>query len=139
MTEGYPVHLHDAGVRGEFYNKTFPSTIELLVNPKGDWTKVFNNIEYLTQASDSSGADLVNVTFDTLKVLNEYQNTGDITLVVDENVKRRMRTWRTQVPRDGKARIRNPYVTMKFTYDNTPNNRRLIIHDILTHYMDAPM
>jgi len=136
---GYPVHLHDAGVRGEFYKETFDSIIELLVNPKGTWTKVFNNIEYLTQASTSGGTDLVDITFDTLRVLNEYQDTGDITLVVDDNVKRRMRTWRTQVPRDGKARIRNPYVTMKFTYENTPNNRRLIIHDILTHYMDAPM
>ncbi len=137
--EGYPVYMHDAGVRGEFYNETFNSIIELLVNPKGTWTKVFNNIEYLTQASNTAGSDLLNVTFDTLRVLNEYQDSGDITLVVDENVRRRMRTWRTQVPRDGKARIRNPYVTMKFTYENNANNRRLIIHDILTHYMDAPM
>lgn len=136
---GYPVYLHDAGVRGEFYKETFDSVIELLVNPKGTWTKVFNNIEYLTQASTAGGVDLVDITFDTLRVLNEYQDSGEITLVVDENIRRRMRTWRTQVPRDGKARIRNPYVTMKFTYENNPDNRRLIIHDILTHYIDAPM
>ncbi len=134
----FPVHMHDEGVRGVFYGNTASSIIELVVNPKGDWTKVFNNLEYITQASDG-GTDLVDVTFDRLKVSNEYQDTGDVTLVVDDNVKRRMRTWRTQVPRDGNARIRNPYMLLKFEYDNNPSNRRIIIHDILTHYLDVPM
>jgi len=135
---GYPIYMHDEGVRGVFYGNTAVSIIELIVNPKGDWTKVFNNLEYVTQASDSNG-DLVDVTFDRLKVSNEYQDTGSIALVVNDNVKRRMRTWRSQVPRDGNARIRNPHMRLKFEYDNNPANRRLIIHDILTHYMDAPM
>jgi len=43
------------------------------------------------------------------------------------------------VPRDGKARIRNPHMLLKFEYENNPANRRIIIEDILTHYMDAPM
>ena len=137
--QGYPVYIHDEGVRGVFYGVASPSIIEIIVNPKGSWTKVFNNIEYLTEASDSTGADLVNVTFDRLKVSNEYQSTGDVTLVVDDNVRRRMRTWRGQIPRDGKARIRNPYMIMKLEYDNTTTEKRLIIHDILTHYLDAPM
>ena len=134
----FPIYMHDEGVRGVFYGNTAKSIIELIVNPKGDWTKVFNNLEYVTQTSDAGG-DLVDVTFDRLKVSNEYQDSGDITLVVNDNVKRRMRTWRTQVPRDGKARIRNPHMLLKFEYENNPTNRRIIIEDILTHYMDAPM
>ena len=135
---GYNIHIHDEGIRGVFYGDTAKSIIEMVINPKGDWTKVFNNLEYITQASDTTG-DLVDVTFDRLKVSNEYQNSGDVTLVVDNNVKRRMRTWRSQVPRDGNARIRNPHMILKFEYDNTSTDRRIIIHDILTHYLDVPM
>lgn len=138
VSGGYHIYMHDEGVRGVFYGNTADSIIELIINPKGDWTKVFNNLEYVTQASDDTG-DLVDITFDKLTVSNEYQNSGEINLIVNDTVRRRMRTWRTQVPRDGKARIRNPHMVLKFVYQNNLINTRIIIHDILTHYIDAPM
>jgi hypothetical protein len=87
--------------------------------------------------SDSSG-DIFNETWDEIEVYNEYQDTGVISLLPDSNVKRRMRTWRLQVPRDNNARIRNPYTMVDFAFTNN-GDKRFVCHDIITYYMDIPM
>jgi len=77
-------------------------------------------------------------TLSTLRFYNEYQDTGTINLVVGSNVKRRMRRWRTVIPRDGKARLRNPYIFLDLTFSNS-DNKRLVLHDIITHFRTANM
>jgi hypothetical protein len=135
------LHVHEEGERGVFYDKDpSRSSIRLIVNPKGDYTKVFNTIEYLGQMKDSSGNDIVTETFDTIRVYNEYQDTGEIPLVNIENIRRRMRTWRTNVPRSGTefARIRNPYTTIELSFLNN-EDKEIVINDIITYYLDIPM
>ena len=135
------LHVHNEGERGVFYDRDpSVSSIRLIVNPQGDFTKVFNTIEYLGQMKDTDGNDIVNETFDTIRVYNEYQDTGEVPLVNLENIKRRMRTWRTNVPRSGTefARIRNPYTTIELSFTNNLN-KEIITNDIITYYLDIPM
>lgn len=135
------LHVHNEGERGVFYDRDpSVSSIRLIVNPKGDFTKVFNTIEYLGQMKDTNGNDIVNETFDTIRVYNEYQDTGEVPLVDLENIRRRMRTWRTNIPRSGTefARIRNPYTTIELSFTNNLN-KEIITNDIITYYLDIPM
>jgi hypothetical protein len=135
------LHVHNEGERGVFYDRDpSVSSIRLIVNPKGDFTKVFNTIEYLGQMVDENGIDIVNETFDTIRVYNEYQDTGEVPLVDLENIRRRMRTWRANIPRSGTefARIRNPYTTIELSFTNNLN-KEIITNDIITYYLDIPM
>jgi hypothetical protein len=135
---GYDMYVHDEGERGKFYGTYHDSVIRLLVNPQVQGTKVFNNIEYVAQMTTSAGADIFDETWNTIKVYNEYQDSGVVTLIPDNNIKRRMRSWRLQVPRDINARIRNPYTFIEFVFVNN-GDKRFICEDIITHYMPVPM
>jgi hypothetical protein len=135
---GYGLYVHDEGNRGQFYGNLYDSDLELMINPKGTHTKVFNNIEYLSQVYDNNGVNLTDVTLDRARFFNEYQDTQTVILDPTTNIKRRMRTWRMQIPRDNNARIRNSYMGTKVSFTNTAN-RRLVLHDVTTYYMDTPM
>jgi len=143
VPSGYSMYIHDEGQRGEFYGVPFPMNINIIVNPPGDWTKVFNNIEFYTTLEDETGKDIFDETFQQLLITNEHQTTDPITLVVGENIQRRMRTWRLAIPRDKSgtnARIRNPYIQAFLQYRNVNGvDRRFIIYDVNTHYIDQPM
>jgi hypothetical protein len=138
---GYGIYVHDEGNRGQFYGELYDSDIELLVNPQGTHAKVFNNFEFNSQVYDIDGVNLTQTTIDRARFFNEYQDSQTIALVPDSNIKRRMRTWRLQVPRDSDtrgSRIRNPYMGTTLSFTNT-GNRRIVLHDTITYYMDTPM
>jgi hypothetical protein len=136
---GKDVYIHNKGIRCSFYDKDpDKSLLRLIVNPSGDQSKVFNNIEYLSQILDQSSNDIFDETLSSIKVYNEYQDSGKVDLTVDDNVRRRMRSWRTNIPRDSISRIRNPYTTIEFDYLNN-ENKKLILNDIITYYVDTPM
>ena len=116
----------------------YDSEVELIVNPAGNHTKVFTNTEYLSQVYSNAGVNLVNETIDKAIYFNEYQTTGEISLTPNINIRRRMRTWRMAIPRDGNARMRNPYMRQVIKFNNG-GNKRMVLHDITTHYTDAPM
>jgi hypothetical protein len=141
--------IHNQGTRCSFYGADpAPSIIRTIVNPAGNSSKVFNNVEYLSQLSDTNGDDIISETFNKYKVYNEYQTSeknlvvygNQLTNISDMHIRRRMRNWRLQIPRAGSenARIRNPYTTMEFTYNNN-DDKKLILNDIITYYTDTPM
>ena len=132
------IYVHDEGNKGEFYGESFDSEIELLINPPGNHTKVFTNTEYLSQVYDQNNNNVVEETINGVRYFNEYQDTGEISLVPEGNIKRRMRTWRMVIPRDNNARMRNPYLSQTIKFSNN-FNKRIILHDIVTHYIDSPM
>ena len=143
--QDYKIHVFDEGNRGEFFGKDSLSTLTIVVNPEGNWSKIFNNIEFLTQVQDSNGADIPLETFNYFKAYNEYQDTGTITLVPQSNIRRRMRNWRMVIPRDATTasinilpRMRNPYLLETFEFLNN-NNKRIVINDIFNFYTDSPL
>lgn len=137
--KGVGTYMHDENLnKAQFYGVDYPSKLTLLVNPAGDTTKVFNNIEYLSTVDDL-GNDIVDDTINKFRIYNEYQDTS-IDLIPEDNVKRRMRTWRFQTPRSGteNARFRNPYIFYDLEYTNE-NRKHLVLNDITTYYTDSPM
>jgi hypothetical protein len=143
------LYIHNKGQKCIWYtNEPTDSILKFVVNPKGYNSKVFNNVEFLTQVVTSEGENILQETFNHYTVENEYQDVAkellpygtQLTSPDQMHARRRMRSWRMQVPRSGaeKARIRNPYVTMSFTYNNN-EDKEITVNDMITHYMDVPM
>lgn len=146
------LYIHNKGPRCTFYDATTPddSSIKFIINPKGMGNKIFNNVEYLSQLVDTDGNDIIDETFNTVRVTNEYQDSELQTMLpynrnisLNNNqlfVRRRMRNWRLNIPRSGveNARIRNPYTTIEFVYNNN-NNKKLTLNDVITYYQEANM
>ena len=77
--------------------------------------------------------------FNTIRVWNEYQDTGEISLqfINDTyiNMKKKFRIWRMDIPRDKdhvRQRIRNTWSKVKFTM-NKPQTLSDKIHDMEIH------
>jgi hypothetical protein len=134
-------YLQYEGEKNNFYGIVYPSVIEILINPKADITCVMNTLEFKSEIFIND-IEQPSLTFDSLRVLNDHQDSGTISLVVDSNIVRRFRSWRTNIPRDinspGRdARMRDYYI--KLVLSHTPsNNERLVLHDIITNYVMMP-
>ena len=75
-----------------------------------------------------------------LALLNDHQDSGVVALTVGENIVRKLRSWRMNVPRDAKdndPRIRDYYMKLIMKH-NPSNNERMILHDVVTHYRPSP-
>ena len=125
---------HNRGERGDFYSASFPSTVEILVNPNEDTVNVYNNVELMTEVYDANDNNIADETISSVRVTNDYQDSGVIALVPDVNIKRRLRKWRFAVPRHGLSRMRDAHAKMLFSYSND-EWKRIIFHDVITHYM----
>jgi hypothetical protein len=132
------VYLHDEGVKCSFYGANpEESSITLLVAPDSDAVKIFNNLEYNSEIS-LNGVDIPAETLSALQIDNDYQTSANIPLIVNANIKRRMRLWRYTIGRDQNsanqnARFRDYSIFLKLIYDNN-NNKRLVLHDIIITY-----
>lgn len=79
--------------------------------------------------------------FNTIRVWNEYQDTGDVDLQfindTHSNMKKKFRIWRMDIPRDKdrvRQRIRNTWSKVKFTM-NKPQTLSDKIYDMEIHDM----
>lgn len=141
-TVGGDVFEHNKGEYGNFYGKFYDSEITLLLNPQADMIKVFDNIEYNAEVSIDD-IDQSNVGIDTMHFWNAFQDTTELPLVVGENVKRKMRKWRSQIPRDitdptarPLPRMRDAHIFLKLKFENL-DDRRLVLHDMILHFRPA--
>lgn len=137
-------HNDVSGTRCIFYGQAVsPSNITLIVNPDPLATKVFNNLEWLTEVYDEDN-NVHNESFTSLRITNDYQDTGVVSLT-STNLKRRLRRWRYTIGRAlytetganqtrNDARIRDSYMKLKLEFNNA-SARRFIAHDIITSYM----
>lgn len=135
------VYSHNTGARGVFYGTTYNMELIVPINHDPSITKEFDNIQYNMDATDTSGVDDYDDTFNSIQVYNGYQDSGVITLTAGQNVVRRMRTWRLQVPRNNtvrRDRIRDYNMFTKFVYNNSLGNR-IILHDLITSYRYSPL
>ena len=134
------VYLHHYGERGVYYDRPAEeSSVTLILNDKADFTKRFDNIEYYSQIFENN-IELFEETVTSIRFYNDYQDTGTIPLTNRQNIRRRMRKWRLKIFRDqvdGKARMRNPYLFVTLSFDNN-NNKKLVLHHLLTYYDIKP-
>lgn len=128
------VYEHDEGEYQVFYDTKYPSTITFQVNPEADLDCVFNNIEFKSELYIDD-IDQPAKTLTHISCYNEYQDSGRIPLVLNNNIKRKFREWRAQIPRNANSRdrMRNPWVFLKLELDTTDNSR-FVLHDVIINY-----
>lgn len=128
------LYKHFEGEYNKFYGVYYPSYVILNVNPESDKDCIFNNISYKSEAYINN-VDQPSTTLSKVQLYNEYQDSGLVPLVVNNNLSRKFRQWKVTLPRqqNSRDRIRNPWVFLKLQIDNT-TNKRLILHDIFINY-----
>lgn len=133
-----------AGKYNNFFGKHYPSYVTIMVNPESDVEKVFTNILFNSEVY-LDDIDQPDKTLSHISAWNEYQDTGKIPLIVGRkgNIRRRFREWKAEIPREGRNRIRNPWIFLKLEFDHTyeegsfsaENNYKFVLHDIIVKYM----
>lgn len=124
--------LMGGGNYNTFFNTVQPFYITYRVNPNSGTSVIFDNVEYQADSFNSNGV-LVNSNFTQVDVWNEYQNaTAQLNNQINHpsNLKDKFRVWRIILPRYGKDRIRNPWINLKLSMNDTKNVNKFILHSL---------
>lgn len=137
-------YKHNVGNYGQLFGNYLTSSVTLLINPQGTVMTVFDVLEMLTEKYASNGTTELQETFDTIRIYNDYQDTGTITLTPDDNIVRRLRTWRFNTIRDnsvtsGDPKIRSSFIKVKLTFTNSSANEKILLHNLTTNYRLSKM
>lgn len=133
----YKLWLHNEGDYNMYFNKYQPFYTTVIANPDMPNDKIFNTLEF--RADTWNNEELVNKTFDTLDVWNEYQiGKSNLVNIKDKpsTLKKKFRIWRANIPRDIKHtrdRMRNPWLYLKLS-KNTPDTLKTTLHDMIVSY-----
>jgi len=130
----YKLYQHNLGEYNNYYGEYSPSYVTLLLNPQSDMSCVFDSIFFNSELY-LDNIDQPTKTLTHIQAYNEYQDSGRIPLLVgrNTNIKRKFREWKAEIPRDGRNRIRNPWIFLKLELDNK-SNYKMILHDIIISY-----
>lgn len=130
-----------AGEYNSIYNEYKNYSITFIDNAIPEMNKIYTNLEYRsdTYIDEQLKSDQ---TFDTIRVYNEYQDTGEhlINTVLDKpylsDLQKKFRVWRIQLPRDRVNplnRINNTWT--KITLGKTKvKNEKTVLHDAVVGY-----
>lgn len=112
---------------------TFISNADSVVN------KTFTNIDIRADLYSKNPKSIKPKLFDTIRVWNEYQDTGEVPLtftnIKPSNLKKKFRIWRLNIPRDRQYpldRISNTWTKIKL--DLAPSEDNLVLHDLNVVY-----
>ena len=141
----YKPWLHNEGDYNMFFGVYQPFYTTVIANPDMPIDKIFNNLEFRSDSWDKNG-NLLNTTFDTLTVWNEYQQGTSILnniLGRPSNLKKKFRIWRANIPRanvagstkKGRDRMRNPWLYIKLSMEEE-NVNKTVLHDMIVHYFE---
>lgn len=136
----YRPWLHNEGDYNIFFGVYQPFYTTIIANPDMPVDKIFNNLEFRSDSWDKNG-NLLNTTFDTLTVWNEYQqgtSTLNNILGRPSDLKKKFRIWRANIPRakaNGRDRMRNPWLYIKLSMEGE-NVNKTILHDMIVHYFE---
>ena len=105
---------------------------EIVVNDNPSYNKLFSTLDLRADVLNNQNKLItpgLSKPFNSIKVDNEYQSA---TSSLSGNVMiPKFRTWRIQIPRIGKDRIRNNWARIRLTGNNTNKVR---LHDIVVNY-----
>lgn len=158
------LYLHNIGGYGNFYSGIYPSSIKVNINPNPLYTKVFDNLSWISEAIEDFGSDknYIKDTFDNVRCYNETQNS-DWTVLdqtpITGNLRKAEQTFNIQVPRNKvnltsnqsivdifdpailtktefKERMRDKYMIVDLEYLNSENIglNRFVIHNLKSTY-----
>lgn len=128
------LYEHGTGEYNTFYGIKYPSYIIFNLNPEPYFDCVFDNINYKSEVY-LNNVDQSDITLTDIQAYNDYQSTLLIPLVNNRNgnLRRRFRDWNAEIPRDGRNRIRGPWIKLKVQFNNQ-SNYKLILHDMIISY-----
>ena len=128
--------LHGAGNRGEFYGVYCDSLISWVVNTLDEYSKLYNTLHYGLNVTNPDGTDDWDRNFDIIKAYNEYQDSGEVSLVYGTNCNRLFRVWRCKIPRplpvSSLARLRSQTAIIELQFINDSNNQKFQLEKMLT-------
>lgn len=136
----YRPWLHNEGDYNMFFGVYQPFYTTVIANPDMPVDKIFNNLEFRSDSWDKNG-NLLNTTFDTLTVWDEYQQgTSTLSDILGRpsNLKKKFRIWRANIPRakaNGRDRMRNPWLYIKLSMEEE-NVNKTVLHDMIVHYFE---
>ena len=136
----YRPWLHNEGDYNMFFGVYQPFYTTIIANPDMPVDKIFNNLEFRSDSWNKNG-NLLNTTFDTLTVWNEYQqgtSTLNNILGRPSDLKKKFRIWRANIPRakaNGRDRMRNPWLYIKLSMEGE-NINKTVLHDMIVHYFE---
>ena len=128
---------HFRGKKNHFYGQHYPSSITFNVAPAGDRDCVFNNASYKMEMTSPANDDLPNITLTQVRLWNDYQDSGEVDLVLRKNIIRKFRHWKMSFPRNKGTmdRIRNPWSFIEFKMNNFDGNK-MVLHDMTIFYTE---
>jgi hypothetical protein len=132
------VYVHNFGLRNNFYNQWFPSTIKFRVNENSDFVKTFDNFQINTEV-------IIN-NLQAARTVTSYSISNDYQIIPETNANfvQKIRSWRMVIPRDEtnpaltiKPRISDKYMDVTFNYYDSNGglgDDTFRLHDVLTEY-----
>lgn len=117
-----------------YFDVYYPSKIIFNLNPEPHFDCVFDNINFKSEVYINN-VDQVDLTLTDIQAYNDYQDSGLIPLVNNRNgnLRRRFRDWNAFIPREGRNRIRGPWIKLLLQFNNE-ENKKLILHDLIVQY-----
>lgn len=119
------------------YNKTpEESVITLVINPTGNIVSLYDILELTLEVYDQESELKPNECVSAIRCYNEWQDTGRMELVPEENIIQRFRTWRMNALVDStedEGRLRSSSLFVDIYFDKN-QSRKLVLHDVLTKY-----
>ena len=117
-----------------YFDVYYPSKIIFNLNPEPHFDCVFDNINFKSEVYIND-VDQVDLTLTNIQAYNDYQDSGLIPLVNNRNgnLRRRFRDWNAFIPREGRNRIRGPWIKLLLQFNNE-ENKKLILHDLIVQY-----
>jgi len=124
---------HFKGDANNFYGTAFRSSITLHVAPQGNEI-ILNGATFKLELT-KNGIELPNQGLTKVRVYNDYQDSGEVSLVMRQNMWKKFRNWKINFPRQSntRERVRSAWGFAEFIFENT-DGRNLILHDITIFY-----
>ena len=114
------------------------SVLDLIVNPARNIPVRLDIMELTTEFLLNGTTNTPSSTFSTLRVRNNYQDTGTVSLTPSTNIIRRFRTWRYNQLRDtldstSTGRMIDNYARVTLTFSNDETSK-LLVNDVTTTF-----
>lgn len=127
---------HFRGNTNEFYGVLHESSITFHIASDTLQEMVLNNAGYRLEMYDGE-TPLPFAGLSKVNVSNERQNSGDVPLVLRNNVTKSNGSWSINLPRnkESRERIRSSWGFIKLILDN-PNFYDMVLHDVSVYYTE---
>jgi hypothetical protein len=123
---GTEIYLHNYGKPADIYGVKYPSSLTFVFNEKGVVNKLLQWVDYSLTLKAPNGLYINNVGLDNIRLFNDYQDTGVVSL--QGRQKQRFRRWSVKLPRDQNslnslARMRGDWTKIMLSYNNLTDDQ----------------